>query len=213
MAKADDYKAAIRALAKAVGAEHWPAARIAHTAIGRLLPGRRVGNDPLAIALAEAEDIRDAATVAESWTAAAQAAVTVARVRTAIEERAREKARARRAPKELSATPVEDDEAWLLRQIGEAEADLASCRDQLRKGGSTSTAVGALMRHLRELREELQRVRRTRGEGITPRERMERQRDLARRAPDALLEVYVEEWARRRRVAVSSIAALVEGRQ
>lgn len=108
---------------------------------------------------------------------------------------------------------AESDEEHLVRQCREIGEDLEDMRRRMRQGDPVTTAITALRRQLREARTELAAVRARKGERWSPAERMGRARDLARRAPDALLEVYVEEWLARRRVPVSAVAALVEGRE
>jgi len=107
----------------------------------------------------------------------------------------------------------ETDEAYLLRQLGEIASDLVELRRRLRNGDPVTTAITAMRRQEIEARTRLAAVRATKGDRFSPAERMARARHLSRAAPDALLEVYVEEWLHRRRVPVSSLAALVEGRE
>jgi len=106
----------------------------------------------------------------------------------------------------------ESEEAYLLRAVAELGDDIAHLRTMLRSGASVSTAVTALRRQLGELREQLAAVRSRKGDRLSPADRLERQRHLVRSAPDALLEVSVEEWCRRRRVSIGALAALVTGR-
>lgn len=106
----------------------------------------------------------------------------------------------------------ESEEAYLLRAIAEITDDVAHLRTLLRTGASVSTAITALRRQLGELREQLSAVRARRGDRLSPADRMERQRHLVRSAPDALLEVSVEEWCRRRRVSIGALASLVVDR-
>lgn len=115
-------------------------------------------------------------------------------------------------PREVDAA-TESDEDYLVRQCRDIEADLEDMRRRMRQGDPVTTAITALRRQLREARTELAALRARRGDRWSPAERMGRARDLARRAPDALLEVYVEEWLARRRIPVSAVAALVEGRE
>lgn len=107
----------------------------------------------------------------------------------------------------------ESDEDYLTRQCRDIEADLEDMRRRMRQGDPVTTAITALRRQLREARAELQAVRARKGDRLSPADRMGRARDLARRAPDQLLEVYVEEWLMRRRIPVSAVASLVEGRE
>ena len=107
----------------------------------------------------------------------------------------------------------ETEEAYLVRQLAEIAEDLAELRTLLRQGGSVTTAITAMRRQERETRAALDVLRASKGDRISPAERMERARHLSTAAPDMLLEVYVVEWLRRRRVPVSAVAALVEGRE
>lgn len=107
----------------------------------------------------------------------------------------------------------EGEEAYLVRQLVEIADDMGELRRRLRQGDPVTTAITGMRRQERETRSQLATVRAAKGDRFSPSERMERARHLARRAPDALLEVYVEEWLHRRRVPVSAVAALVEGRE
>lgn len=175
--------------------------------------GKKKSRDPLAIALSEAEDVRDAAALGESWTAVANANTQIAKIRALMEDRKAEAERAARPAPPVAAPVVDAEAEYLARQVAELEDDLEAMREKMRRGAAVTTAVTALRRQLGEAREAVAAHAVRTGTKFSPAERMERARDLATRAPDALLEVYVVEWLARRRIPLASVAALIEGRE